>query len=511
MRVISKQSFIPRAFEHWDRKLGFGTRIEIQACQYGRRALSLLGALPLWRASLENRIQNLQESPYRFSDAFNREIARTVMKYNAGFQLISFVPWLRCLLEYAVEGGPFTMLGAGISGAMSLVALISGHFIKNLSIKGKIAGHQIETRTQRLEESKEKYRNLFQNAPIGFHNVSPEGIILDVNHRWLEVMGYEKNEVIRHSIFDFIVPEQRENARVRFEERIKNGKPKTFKEGDRLYLRKDGTQIPIQTHDTVIKDGGGRIILIQTSLVDLTERRQRELREREQAASGANRETLAGIADRLAQYGAGVIGGVDLVLHHLADLREQEVFTAEQYQELLSMLGDAQEGADKIGELISLIRKFLSPRVTDYFEQDVRMVLKEILEKELARHKIVLEEDPDLPKVRADSENIKVILSFFLRKAFRAADQNKGKIWVKLEKYNGGVRILVKDNGEQDKTLILEDLKKPFYRVDTFEHIERLHLATAIRYIELLDGKIEIDRDKESGTTITICLPGSKT
>lgn len=54
----------------------------------------------------------------------------------------------------------------------------------------------VRLRTKELEESEEKYSNLFQHSNDGifFHDL--EGNIVDANQKVLEQFGYDKNEIL---------------------------------------------------------------------------------------------------------------------------------------------------------------------------------------------------------------------------------------------------------------------------------------------------------------------------
>jgi len=109
----------------------------------------------------------------------------------------------------------------------------------------------------------------FAHAPIGMHTLSPQGIILEANQKWLDVMGYDSSEVVGHSIFEFIKPEQRGNAQARFEARLAD-RELPPKQGDRIYITKSGREVEIITHDTVYH-AHGRVTEVQTSFIDVTE------------------------------------------------------------------------------------------------------------------------------------------------------------------------------------------------------------------------------------------------
>jgi len=67
-----------------------------------------------------------------------------------------------------------------------------------------------------LSTQKEKFRLLYENAPLGYQSLDKNGYILDVNRAWLELLGYTKKEVMGKWFGEFLVPKSREKFKIRF-------------------------------------------------------------------------------------------------------------------------------------------------------------------------------------------------------------------------------------------------------------------------------------------------------
>jgi len=55
-----------------------------------------------------------------------------------------------------------------------------------------------------LKQSEEKFRILYENAPLSYQSLNKEGRFIDVNKAWLTLMGYHKDEVIGHYFYEFM-------------------------------------------------------------------------------------------------------------------------------------------------------------------------------------------------------------------------------------------------------------------------------------------------------------------
>lgn len=58
-----------------------------------------------------------------------------------------------------------------------------------------------------LEQSRQRLRVLYESTPALMHSVDAQGRVLSVSDRWLERLGYRREQVLGRSIHDFLTPE----------------------------------------------------------------------------------------------------------------------------------------------------------------------------------------------------------------------------------------------------------------------------------------------------------------
>jgi two-component system cell cycle sensor histidine kinase/response regulator CckA len=147
-----------------------------------------------------------------------------------------------------------------------------------------------------LRESEEKFRDLYDNAPLGYHEYDKEGLITKVNHTDIEMLGYTAEEMIGQPIWKLNVGEEivREQVLAKLAGTLPPGK-----ELERTYRRKDGTTFPVLIEDRLILDEKGRIKGIRCTIQDITERKRAEevLRESEEKFQKLFNEAPVGYMD----------------------------------------------------------------------------------------------------------------------------------------------------------------------------------------------------------------------
>jgi len=98
---------------------------------------------------------------------------------------------------------------------------------------------------KRLAESEERFRELFERAPLGYQSLDSDGRFIEVNESWLETLGYKREEVIGKWFGDFLAPEYVDAFRERFPKFkalgiIHSEFYMIHKDGNRKYIAFDG-------------------------------------------------------------------------------------------------------------------------------------------------------------------------------------------------------------------------------------------------------------------------------
>jgi len=153
---------------------------------------------------------------------------------------------------------------------------------KPIGFRGIVRDITERKRTEELlRESEEKFQQLFDEAPVGYHAYDTQGRITKVNRTELEMLGYTLEEMLGQPVWKFTCDE--ETSRHAVLAKIAGTTPPA-RSFERTYCRKDGTTFPVLIEDRALRDNEGRIIGIRSTIQDITERKQTEeaLRESEE-------------------------------------------------------------------------------------------------------------------------------------------------------------------------------------------------------------------------------------
>lgn len=118
-----------------------------------------------------------------------------------------------------------------------------------------------------LQESETRYRQLFENSPIGIYRTTPEGQILASNSALLKMLKYSSVEELQ--ILNLEQKSYTSYSRELFKERLEREGSIVGLEVD--WKRADGSLMTVRENATVVRDDSGKILYYDGTVEDITE------------------------------------------------------------------------------------------------------------------------------------------------------------------------------------------------------------------------------------------------
>jgi PAS domain S-box-containing protein len=146
---------------------------------------------------------------------------------------------------------------------------------------------------QELQESEQKFRTIFRDAPAGMTMVSLDGRFLAVNKAFCDFLGYTEEELLSTDVASITHPEDRAATLQRLN--ILRDRPDSERI-EKRYLHKNGQTRWGDLSRSLIRDSEGKPAYMVSQIVDITERKrvEAELRQRESELKEAQRVAQVG-------------------------------------------------------------------------------------------------------------------------------------------------------------------------------------------------------------------------
>ncbi len=143
-----------------------------------------------------------------------------------------------------------------------------------------------------LKESEAQFRDLFDDAPVAYHELDTENRLTRVNATELAMLGYSEAEMVGRPVWDFIVESQEDDVIP-----VELAAELRLEATQRTFRRKDGTEIPVLMRHRLITDADGQMKGMRSTLQDISalKRTERELREAEEKYRSIFENAIEGI------------------------------------------------------------------------------------------------------------------------------------------------------------------------------------------------------------------------
>ena len=130
-----------------------------------------------------------------------------------------------------------------------------------------------------LEKSEEKFRLIFEQAPIGIAMASLDSKFIKVNKTLADMLGYTEEELLQLSPNDITHPDDRQKN-IDLNKKLTSGEINEFS-FEKRYLHKDGSPVNVLVNVSLLRDKNGNPLSATGHVIDLTERKKAEQKIRE--------------------------------------------------------------------------------------------------------------------------------------------------------------------------------------------------------------------------------------
>jgi PAS domain S-box-containing protein len=374
--------------------------------------------------------------------------------------------------------------------------------------------HQIELEMQNealrkaqiaLEESRDRYVNLYEFAPVGYLTLTDKGLIAEANLTAAGMLGIERGKLLQRRFSSFVAAEDHSRFQIAFAGALRLGE----RHASELLLRHgSGPFFPVHL-DCLCATDGEESKVLRVTLTDVSElkRAEEDIRQVNERLEAASRE--------LESFSYSVSHDLRAPLRALNGFSQ---ILAEEYADRLDEAGlqhlqRIRAASDRLGRLIDDMIDLSRINRQDIRKVDVNLsalaeeVFAELHAKQPLR-RVAWRVAPDLA-ARADPQLAKLLLDNLLSNAWKfTAEQAEAQIELGRAHISGEEAFFVKDNGAGFDMGYAGKLFKPFQRLHSAERFEGTGIGLAIvhRIAQRHGGRVWAEGSPGKGATFWFAL-----
>ncbi len=375
--------------------------------------------------------------------------------------------------------------------------------VRFLERVGAYVGEALHTfmADEALRQSEERYRTLYEDAPIAYFSVGANSYIERANRSATELVGYSLDELIGRPVFDLYAD-------------TPNGKAKalelfrSFLAGEEIHnqelemRRADGSSVWVSLSVRPIRDKEGRVVASRSAIVDITERKRLD----------QMKDDFIGLVSHELRTPLTVIMGcLNTVLSEGARLSPEDTQqlledAAQETESLSHLLGNLLELSRAQAERLFLYTEPIS--IQDAIEETISKI-----SRQSPAHQFSIDLPKGLPLVEGDSLRLERILFNLLQNAVKYSPPgSQTRVFAREEREQ--LVIGISDQGSGISPRDQARLFRPFERLGSSEPSSAkgigLGLLVCKRLVEAHGGQIWVESEPGQGSTFFFTMPFSR-
>lgn len=381
---------------------------------------------------------------------------------------------------------------------------------------------------QAVKETQERFSDFFMNAPIGFHIVGPDQVLIDINEAELAMLGYDRDEVVgKKKWTDLIVSEQKQQFEKQWHDITTKGHAKNL---EYTLAHKDGYRIDVVLNASSRFDEHGNLINTRGSVLNITARKRAEkarnnlIKELEakhkelEAVLYAASHDLKSPLVNIQGFGHELLESCNLLRSALSVEKKDEKLEKAVDTALNKDIPESLEFIlTSIKKMDSLLSGLLDVCRLNTAAVNIGLIdMNEMMAEVLASMEYQIEnagatvESENLPPCLGDPSQINRVFTNLLTNALKfLSPERPGNIRIHAGSRRNQSIYCVEDNGIGIAPEHLDKIFEIFYQLDPAgRQGEGIGLAIVKRIIDRHNGKIWAESIAGKGSKFFVALPG---
>ncbi|MFC1478381.1 PAS domain S-box protein [Candidatus Margulisiibacteriota bacterium] len=381
-----------------------------------------------------------------------------------------------------------------------------------------------------LRHSEEKFRALVEVTSDWVWAVDANGTYVYSSPKIKDLLGYEPEDVIGKSPFDFMPPEEKERISALFQRIVEAGE--SFTELENINIHKDGHHVVLETNGVPVFDAENNLIGYRGIDRDITRRRRAEKAlqhaygklksAQHQLVQAEKMQTVCRLAGGVAHEVKNPLG---IIIQGVAVLKKR---LHPQDADINKVLNYIQESVRRADNIIKGLLDFSSLSHLNLEDTDLNSVVERSLSLmnpliDSQSVQVIKELNNNMPFVQVDRSRIEQVLVNLSLNAINAMPEG-GKLKVrtslnKIQEFTGSEVLEKWQELQPEKTMAviqiedtgigipeenMDKIWEPFFTTRENRGGTGLGLAIVKNIMDVHQGKVEIENRSSGGVSTTV-------
>ncbi len=375
----------------------------------------------------------------------------------------------------------------------------------------KMAESELIKAKEKAEENEEKFRNLFENSPIGKSMTELDGS-LHINKSFGEILGYTEEELTGGNLSNITHPEDIQKTTESIQSLLNREVEKVYFE--KRYIHKNGGIVWVDISSYLQLDKENKPEFFITTIIDTTARKQFEeklikAKEKAEESDRLKSAFLTNMSHEIRTPMNGILGFAELLKEPNISSDDQQDFIqtiqisgARMLNTINSIVDMSKIESGLMG--IDIKETNLNDKIEftyKFFKPEVEIKgLQFLIKNGLPTNEAI---------INTDNEKVYGILTNLVRNAIKFTFE--GSIELGYEKKGEYLEFFVKDTGvgipQKQQQIIFERFRQGSESHNRGYEGSGLGLSISKSYVEMLGGRIWVESEEGIGSTFYFTIP----
>jgi PAS domain S-box-containing protein len=390
-----------------------------------------------------------------------------------------------------------------------LIAIISESGLRNL--------REIEIRKQ-IEESENRFRSILETAMDGFWVSDKNGRIIEVNDTYCKMTGYNRQELLKMTIFELDADEAPGDIADHMQKLIKHGEERFM----RRQKRKDGRIFDVEISAKYQPEEESFI----TFLRDVTEQKQAEEEKKNLEAQLSQAQKMEGIGTLAGGIAHDFNNILSPILLHSEMLMDELPKDDPSQHDINEIYKAGNRAKELVQQMLTFARKRMEEKIVVKSSHIIKEAINFLRSTIPTTIDIKYDNKAEHDTVLADPAQINQIIMNLCTNASHAMREKGGILEINLGNedisasrakrmlnLNPGeyLKITVKDNGTGIEADIKSKMFEPYFTTKGVGEGTGFGLATVHSIVQSCGGDIKVESEVGKGATFDVYIPLAKT